>query len=239
MTRRVMTASTLLLLGAFAVVGCASTPAATSTPTPTATDTPSQEIEVDAAWLDGGRMIGLVTQGSSTCVPAAGEVSREADGTLVVALEEVDPATPCTRDMVSRVTLVTLLADIDPAKELKIRVTGAGIHGDTDLDGLPALVGANVPEYSPSAGWVDDDEIVILTWGSSSCVPVIETVTATDPAAVTVTFVAPPADQMCTADMGPRGVIAQVEGLDDDIDVSLTLTGGGTEFATPVTIPVF
>ena len=236
MTRRTLTASTLLLLGALALAGCASSPAAAPTPTPT--DGPSQEIEIDATWLDGGRMIGLVTQGSSTCVPAAGEVTLEADGTLAVALEEVDPNAPCTRDMVSRVTLVGLPAGIDPAKELQIRVTGAGIHGDTDLDGVPALAGADVPEYSPSAGWVDDDEIVILTWGSSSCAPLIETVTVADPAAVTVKFVDPPADQMCTADMAARAVIAHVEGLDDDLDVTLTLTGGGQEFATPVAIPV-
>ena len=75
MTRRITTASALLLLGALALSGCASTPGASSSPTPTASAT-GEEIEVDAAWLDGGSMIGLVTQGSSTCVPAAGEAFK-------------------------------------------------------------------------------------------------------------------------------------------------------------------
>lgn len=237
--RRTLTASALLFLGALVLAGCANTPGAASTPTPTPTEEPSQEIELDATWLDGGRMIGLITQGSSTCVPAAGEVTVESDGTLAVALEDVDPDRPCTRDYVSRVTLVGLPEGVDPTKELEIRVTGAGIHGATDLDGEPALADTAVPEYSPSAGWVDDDEIVVLTWGSSSCAPVVETVIVTDPATVTVTFVAPPADQMCTMDMAPRAVMVHAEGLDDDLAVTLTLTGGGTEFATPVTIPVF
>lgn len=238
MTRRITTASALLLLGALALSGCASTPGASSSPTPTAPAT-GEEIEVDAAWLDGGSMIGLVTQGSSTCVPAAGEVTLEADGTLSVVLEEVDPGRPCTRDYVSRVTLVGLPEGVDPTKELEIRVTGAGLHGDTDLDGVPALAHAEVPEYSPTAGWVDDDEIVVLTWGSSSCAPVVADVKVTDPAGVTVTFVDPPADQICTADMAPRAVVIHAPGLDDDLDVALTLAGGGAEFATPVTIPVF
>ncbi len=44
--------------------------------TPQATETPAGELtEFDAAWLDGGRQVGLVTQGSSTCIPTAEDVS--------------------------------------------------------------------------------------------------------------------------------------------------------------------
>ena len=43
----------------------------------------AEEVEIDAAWLNGGTMIGLVSYGSSTCVPTADTVELLDDGTLV------------------------------------------------------------------------------------------------------------------------------------------------------------
>jgi hypothetical protein len=40
-----------------------------------------------------------------------------------------------------------------------------------------------------------------------------------------VTFETPPADQVCTMDMAPRATVAFVEGLEEDVDVSLVLAG--------------
>src|SRR5690242_13133556 len=63
--------------------------------TPSTAGTPSDdsgsgnEQEVGAAWLDGGRAIGLVTQGSSTCIPTAEETTY-ADGVLNVTLVDVE-----------------------------------------------------------------------------------------------------------------------------------------------------
>ena len=68
---------------------------------------------------------------------------------------------------------------------------------------------------------------MILTWGSSTCVPVIEDVAATGPAQVTVTYQTPPDDQVCTMDMVPRGAVAAVNDLEEDSDVALILTKGG------------
>ena len=68
---------------------------------------------------------------------------------------------------------------VDPAQELEIRVTGEGYHGDTDLDGVAGLTGGGETDYLPSAGWTDEDgQFVILTWGSSTCVPAVENVAA-------------------------------------------------------------
>ena len=39
--------------------------------------------DVEAAWLDGGRGVGLVTYGSSSCLPVIGEPTY-ADGVLTV-----------------------------------------------------------------------------------------------------------------------------------------------------------
>lgn len=213
-------------LGLAALVGAALTGCAASAGTaPSATPSASTEIEVDAAWLDDGRIIGLVTQGSSSCVPTAGDATLQADGSLAVTLVEPDETTPCTRDLVPRVTLVEVPEGVDPAADLAITVTGDGYKATTDLDGVEGLAGGGMTDYLPSAGWTDeDDQLVLLTWGSSSCVPVISDVTAAG-AEVTVTFQTPPADQVCTADMAPRATVVVASGLEEDDNVSLILTG--------------
>ncbi|WP_137845773.1 hypothetical protein [Microbacterium sp. 2FI] len=231
MTRRPLTllaALGLTALVAGVLAGCATGAPDSGSTSPGGnggTGDTATEIEVDAAWLNSGSMIGLVTQGSSTCVPTAGDVALEG-AVLKVALVEPPADTACTRDLVPRATLVALPEGVDPTQDLEIEVTGAGYYGDTDLDGVPGLAPATGDEFLPSAGWTDEDgQFVILTWGSSSCVPVVESATASGPAEVTVTFATPPADQVCTMDMAPRGSVAWVDGLDDDTDVFAVLTG--------------
>lgn len=203
-----------------ALAGCAGSSAA-----PAASTASTTAGELDAAWLDDGRMIGLVTVGSSTCIPSATDVALTG-GVLRVALGDPDPAIACTSDLVPRASLVTAPAGIEPAADLQIAVTGAAV-GTTELTGVAGLGGGRT-EYLPSAGWTDaDGQFVILTWGSSSCRPVVHDVAPTAPAEVTVTFTAPPADQVCTLDMAPRATVATVTGLQLDENVSLVLTGDG------------
>jgi len=229
-TSRAMAAAALLALGALTLAGCA------GEQTGAGSDPGGSEIEVDAGWVDGGRMIALVTQGSSTCVPTATDVTVAADGTLDVTLHDPEGDVVCTRDYVPRATLVGLPEGVDAGAQLDIVVTyGDAGRGEADLD---AYAGAPVAEYSPSAGWIDDDQFAIVTWGSSSCAPVIESVDATSAAEVAVTFVTPAEDQVCTADMAGRVVLATVQGVEDD-EATVTLTGGGPEFAQPVTIPIY
>jgi hypothetical protein len=225
----------LVLVGG-ALAGCA-TPAA-STPSSSPTTGDSTEVEIDAAWLDDGRIIGLVTVGSSTCVPAADDATLQADGSLAVTLVEPDADTPCTRDLVPRVTLVEVPEGVDPSEDLAITVTGDGYSGAAELDGVDGLSGGGMTDYLPSAGWTDTDgQFVLLTWGSSSCAPVIAEVAASAPAEVTVTFETPAADQVCTADMAPRATVAFVEGLEEDSDVSLVLAG--TPEFDNIRIPIY
>ena len=78
----------------------------------------------------------------------------------------------------------------------------------------------------------------MLTWGSSSCAPVVSEVSASDPKNVTVTF-ADQGDKPCTMDMAPRATLVSVGGLDvDDSGTTITLSGADAQFATPVTVPV-
>ncbi|WP_228484591.1 hypothetical protein [Microbacterium cremeum] len=183
---------------------------------------------MSAAWLDNGRAVGIVTLGSSTCVPTAGDVAY-AKGVLEVELVEPEDATACTRDLVPRATIVALPEGIDPTQELEIRVSGEGYQGETDLDGVAGLDPSGETDYLPSAGWAGDDgQFVIMSWGSSSCAPTLESAEVTSPTEVTVTFATPPADQVCTMDMAPRGAVAQVPDDSDldDAEVFAILTGG-------------
>ena len=193
---------------------------------------------MSAAWLDDGRLIGLVTTGSSSCVPVADGATLEDDGSIAVTLMEPDADSPCTADMAPRVTLVEVPEGVDPSDDLKISVNGDGYSGSVELEGAEGMTGGGGTDYLPTAGWTGvDGQFVLLTWGSSSCAPVISDVTATGPAEVTVAFETPPADQVCTMDMAPRATIAFVEGLEEAGDVSLILTGS-PEFDN-VSIPIY
>lgn len=217
----------VLLTGVLAA--CATGSGGTPSTAPTASDDDGgsgEEQEVGAAWLDGGRAIGIVTQGSSTCVPTAEETTY-ADGVLNVTLVDVDGDAACTADLAPRASLVMVPGDVDPTQDLEIKVTGEGWHGDTELGGVAGLTSGGETDYLPSAGFTDvDGQFVILTWGSSSCVPVIENTELTSATEITVTFATPPADQVCTMDMAPRGTVASVlEVEDDSADIFAILTG--------------
>ncbi|KRB37195.1 hypothetical protein [Microbacterium sp. Root180] len=188
-------------------------------------DDAGESQEVGAAWLDGGRMIGIVTQGSSTCIPTA--EATYANDVMTVTLTEPEEATACTQDLVPRVSLVGTPEGVDPAAGVEIEVTGDGWSGDTDLEGVPDLAVGGETDYLPSAGWTDvDGQFVILTWGSSSCVPVVENTEATSATEITVTFATPAEDQVCTMDMAPRGTVTAVlEVEDEDAQVFAILTG--------------
>ena len=219
------------------LAACASSPGGTPTSSARDSTDDSSAQDVTAAWLDGGRMIGIVTQGSSTCIPMADEAAYD-DGVLQVTLVDVDGDAACTADLVPRVSLVGVPEGVDPTQDLEIEVTGEGWKGDTDLEGVPGLTGGGETDYLPSAGWTDvDGQFVILSWGSSSCAPVVENTEATSATEVTVTFATPPADQVCTMDMAPRGVVTSVlEVEDEDAEIFAVLTGA--EFDN-VRIPIY
>lgn len=211
---------------ALVLVGCA-----TASPSGEPDPVIAGEVEVEAAWLDGGRTIALVTQGSSTCVPMATDATVADDGALEVTLEDPE-ADACTADLAPRATLVGVPEGVDAARELDIRITyEVDGWGETDLD---PYEGGPVEEYTPSAAGVDDDLIVLLTWGSSSCAPVVKTAEFDGETAL-VEFETPPADQVCTMDMAPR--VTLVSGFNVGEATTVTLSGGA-DFAEPLTIPL-
>jgi hypothetical protein len=225
-----------LAVAALLLAGCGSAePNAPATTEPTE-EAPLPDPDLGAAWLDGGRLIGLVTLGSSTCIPEADAVEL-ADGVLEVTLVEPEADEACTADLVPRVTLVGVPEDVDPAQNLPISVSGDDYFGEVDLVGVEGLTAGGETDYLPSAGWATvQGQFVILTWGSSTCLPVITDTAATGAAEVTVTYEAVPEGQACTMDMVPRAEVSAVNGLTGVAGVEALLTGG--EFDN-VRIPIY
>ena len=235
MATRTRLAAVLSSLAAIALLsaGCTSTPAAE---TPTSSPAPSANAGDDTDDIEGvlleGRMFAVITWGSSGCIPQVDEVT--ADGQTVtlnlVDLEGEDGEEQiCTADYAPRASVGALPEGVDPTAEITLNVTYGDVVDDVDLDGNPDFAGkpGSSTEYQPSAGWFDDSSLVLLTWGSSSCAPVVESVEGAGNAG-TVTFVTD-AEQVCTMDMAPRAtIIAFPDDVDDD-DFTLTLTGDGLD----------
>jgi hypothetical protein len=229
-----------VLAAALLFTGCTIGPGPTS---PQATSNPSSgpgdgssdpEGDMEAAILDDGRMFGIVTFGSSTCVPQVDTVT--ADGqTVDVALVDADQEAACTADLAPRVSIGALPEGVDPSQDITLQVVYGDFIDDIDITGGSfAGVPGQPTEYAPSAGWYDDRGLVLLTWGSSGCPPVIESIEG-EGTSGTVTFTTDD-EQVCTMDMAPRGTVVDFDGeVSDDEPFTLTLVGGGLDGT--VTVP--
>lgn len=203
---RTMTTLGVVAVAAGLLAGCA------GAAEPAAGSAEGETIEVGAAWLDDGRLIAVTTRGSSTCVPTAEDASVDGAGVLQVTLVDGPEDQACTRDMAPRASLVGVPDGVDPADDLEISVSYADASGETVLVGVPGLAGpGGESDFAPSAGWVaGQGSFAFVTWGSSSCPPVVESVEATEGGEIVLTFATPEPDQVCTMDMAPRGGIASV-----------------------------
>ncbi len=186
-------------------------------------------METAAAWLDEGRMIGLITWGSSSCVPSAEAATASGQEITVALVDNADG--PCTADYAPRASEVAVPAGVDPHQPVTVHLTYLDQTVDLTLAGDPELTGTpgDPTEYAPTAGWFNDTGIALLTWGSSSCRP---QVAAVDEAAdeITVTFTAN--EGACTMDMVPRVTILGVEQVDRDRE--LTLVGDNLDATLPI-----
>ncbi|WP_243231789.1 hypothetical protein [Microbacterium sp. CIAB417] len=236
---RSVASAAALLATAVVVAGCASGPgstgpASTSAPQTTNEPAPGGEDGFEAAWLDEGRMFAVVTWGSSTCVPVVEDVTAEGQN-VRVTVTDPDPDAACTADYAPRASVGALPDGVDPAQDVELVVTYGDVTDDVDLDGDAELTGVpgSQTEYAPSAGWFDDESLVLLTWGSSSCPPVVESVEGSGVTG-TVTF-ATDEDQVCTMDMAPRAtIIAFGDDQVEDDGFQLTLVGGNLDATVAV-----
>ncbi|UIN30905.1 hypothetical protein [Microbacterium binotii] len=185
------------------------------------------DLQLDAGWVDSGRMIAVVTEGSSTCVPVA-ETPTFADGVITVSLDDAagDAGRACTKDLVPRVTLVGVPEGVDPAQATRVDVSYGNASGSVGLPGVEGLAGPGTQtDFLPSAGWLTSGGFALVTWGSSSCAPVVDTIEKTADAEITLTFQTPAADRACTMDMAPRALIGSAEGVAEGTGVELVLVG--------------
>lgn len=235
---RLALSSAAALAAALLVVGCTASPGGQQPTSSTAPDdsgsttAPKIDDDVEAAWLDDGRMFAIVTWGSSTCVPVVDEVSAEGQTVTVMLIdapaEDEGTEKACTADLAPRASLGAVPEGVDPTQDVEFIVTAGDSTDDVDLDGNAALTGipGQSTEFEPSAGWFDDDGIVLLTWGSSGCPPIVEGVER-DGTGATVTFKTE--DRVCTMDMAPRATVIALGDDDDDVDdddeFTLTLVG--------------
>lgn len=224
----------LLAAAALVLTGCTSdagpaTPVSTPEPSaPAVSPEPpaaSDDAELEAAWLDEGRFFAVVTWGSSTCVPVVETTTAEGQ-TVTVTFAEEDATRPCTADYAPRASIAPLPEGVDPTEDVEVVVTLGDTTLRTELDGDDDLTASGEPtQYAPSAGWFDDRQLVLLTWGSSSCPPVVESIEESSDSA-TITFAAETG--ACTRDMVPSStVLGFSETVDDDDDFVVTLQGAG------------
>ncbi|WP_417509987.1 hypothetical protein [Microbacterium sp.] len=238
---RLVLSASAALAAALLLVGCTGS-AGEQPPTSSAAPDDSNSTDdigddFEAAWLDNGRMFSIVTWGSSSCVPIVDEISAEGQKvtvSLVDAPNADGSERVCTADFAPRASIGGLPEGVDPTKDVEFIVTLGDITEDVELDGNAALTGTGgeATDYEPSAGWFDDDGIVLLTWGSSTCPPIVENVEVQD-AGATVTFTTE--DGACTMDMVPRAtLLGMSDDVDDDEDFTLTLVGGNLDGAVHV-----
>ena len=217
-----------LVVSALALAGCAVTspvPAAPSqSPTPQEPDTASV-----ATWLDSGRMIGLVTWGSSSCVPQADTATASGQEITVTLLDPAEGA--CTADYAPRASEIAVPTGVDPHQDVTVHLTYLDKTVDLKLAGNAELTGTpgDPTDYQPTAGWFDDHGIALLTWGSSSCRPQVAGIEESVDV-ITVNFTAH--DGMCTMDMAPRVTVLYVEQVDRTR--KLTLVGDNLDATIPI-----
>lgn len=218
-----LAAVTLLAAGCTATTPGANAPTSSSAPSDAATPPLADANDVEVAWLDGGRAFAVLTWGSSSCAPVLGDVASSDKGIRVTLAASAEKA--CTDDLAPQALMVPVPEGVDVTREVEVQV----VHGErTDSAELDALAEApqGQTEYAPSAGWFDDDSIALLTWGSSSCPPVVNDVQSTD-AGATVTF--QEIDGVCTMDLVPRLTPIVVPESRASGPFELTLSGGGLD----------
>lgn len=235
-TRTRFAAALATLATAVLIAGCASTPdsqAPTDTPAPSADGEVADDTDdIEGVLLDG-RLFAVVTRGSSTCVPLVDELSADKQTVAVTLVEpQGDGASGpvCTDDLAPRASVGALPEGVDRTAEITLRVNYGDAAEDVELEGRPEAEGSAGEETGePSASWYDDGGLVLLTWGSSSCPPIVEALEGSGTAG-TVTFVTDE-EKICTMDFAPRATVIDFgdDAVDDDGVFTLTLVDGGLD----------
>ena len=194
-TARSLSIAVGVLTLAALIAGCATSPG-------TAPTHASSKISADAApraaWLDSSSFV-VATRGDG-CPPIIGDLvaaDQRIDVRLTTASDE-----GCDGDPATYGAFVGVPAGIDTSKPVTIAVTQLGdeaslleLPGRADGGIVPA---DRMPSQLPAAAWIDEGELAVLTWGSSTCVPAGGAIDGD------VLTLDEPTEGMCTMDFVPR-----------------------------------
>lgn len=203
------------------LTGCATgaggSPAPESTADPIVADAPTSPR---AAWLDPTAFV--VETWSDACGPQVADVIT-GEQSLDITLVEPEDAV-CGQVQTAHGTYVGLPAGLDSSRPVELTITDAG--GKKTQLSLPGLESGGMrpadqmPEQVPAAAWIGDEELAVLTWGSSTCVPGSGQVEAVDEHEGIVRLESTD-DAICTMDLVPRITLVQAAGV--KVDAVLTL----------------
>ena len=206
------------------------------TPSPTdGNSEPGESFELEAAWLAGGNVIALVTWGSSNCIPTPSAVNAVGVNEMSIALEPVPADRPCTRDYMPQVNVIDVPTDLDRQDPVTVKVKYLDAESTAQLAALDDYVPNEGIEFENSAGWASEDAAVLVTYGSSSCQPVIESVGRDADGNVSLKFVDGDPNQPCTSDLAPRFTYIGGIPAGETTGVSLLINGDNFE---NVTVPI-
>lgn len=232
------------LAGIAAVVamlaGCATGAASSSSTKPASTPTeavPLHAFGPMANWIDSGRAIALAVPASKHCPVRLHDVT--ANGQQVkVELEVQRTDIGCERNELHGI-YVPLPEGVATDRPVELSVTTDGEDPvGLAVPALPKAV-ADADVQQPAATLLTTDQVAILSWGSSSCVPRVDgpvQVEESNPARLRVAFAAD--DRPCTLDLAPRITVVAAEGLVAGSPVTLEhLNGSGDPVTTTIQYP--
>lgn len=209
------------LLLASVLTGCAtnagSSPAPESTGDPTSSD---MSYAPQAAWLDSTALV--LKTWSDACAPRVSDLVAGDQSLEIVLAKNEDEM--CAAVQTAHGTYLGLPAGFDSSRPVELTVTEAG-GAKTTLT-LPALDGGEIipadrmPEQTPAAAWFGDQELAVLTWGSSTCMPGSGEVEALGETEAVVRLHAH-TDTICTRDLVPQITFVPAKGIAADAVLTL------------------
>lgn len=224
------------LLLAAALTGCAmsagGSPAPESTADPIVADAPTAPR---TAWLDPTAFV--VKTWSDACAPQVVDIIA-GEQSLDITLAEPEDVV-CAQVQTAHGTYVGLPAGLDSSRPVELTITDAG--GKKTQLSLPGLESGGMrpadqmPEQVPAAAWIGDEELAILTWGSSTCVPGFGQVEVVNEHEGIVRLESTD-DAICTMDLVPRITFAQAAGV--KVDAVLTLADHVDADGKPVVLKI-
>ncbi|MFJ6531029.1 hypothetical protein [Microbacterium sp. NPDC091662] len=218
------------------LTGCATSagtgPVPESTSDPDASDT---SYAPQAAWLDATSFV-LKTWGDA-CAPQIGDIVAGDQSLEIVLVDTTDEV--CAAVQTAHGMYVGLPAAFDSSRSVELTVTDpGGLTTELTLPGLAAgevIPADRMPEQTPAAAWIDEQELAILTWGSSTCMPVAGTVDVVSEKEAIVRLEAS-GNEVCTMDLVPQITFVPAEGIGEDAE--LTLDGYVDADGAPVDVTV-